>query len=64
MKGVRILAVIPARSGSKGIPRKNVRLLAGKPLIYYSIHTALACNVITDVAVRLCSVPLHWRGTM
>ena len=55
---MRILAVIPARGGSKGIPRKNVRLLAGKPLIYYSIHTALACNVITDVAVTTDSVEI------
>lgn len=33
---MRILAIIPARGGSKGIPRKNVRLMAGKPLLYYS----------------------------
>ena len=32
-----ILIVIPARGGSKGIPRKNLRLLSGKPLIYYII---------------------------
>ena len=32
-----ILLVIPARGGSKGIPRKNLRLLNGKPLIYYAI---------------------------
>lgn len=36
-----ILIVIPARGGSKGIPRKNLRSLSGKPLIYYSIRTAL-----------------------
>ena len=35
-----VLAVIPARGGSKGIPRKNVRLMNGKPLIYYAIHNA------------------------
>ena len=38
MKGI---VVIPARGGSKGIPRKNVRLLGGKPLIAYSIENAL-----------------------
>ena len=32
---MKILAVIPARGGSKGIPKKNIRLLAGKPLIAY-----------------------------
>lgn len=48
---MNILAVIPARGGSKGIPRKNVRLMAGKPLIYYAIHNAQVCDGITDVAV-------------
>lgn len=40
------LFVIPARGGSKGIPRKNIRPLAGKPLIHYSIEVAraLACD--------------------
>ena len=50
-KGHKILAVIPARGGSKGIPRKNIRLLAGKPLIAYSIQTALNSKYIDDVAV-------------
>lgn len=48
---VRILAVIPARGGSKGIPRKNVRLLNGKPLLSYAIETARACPQITDIVV-------------
>lgn len=48
---MRILAVIPARGGSKGIPRKNIRLLAGKPLIYHCIRTAQHCAAITDIAV-------------
>lgn len=38
----KILAVIPARGGSKGVPRKNVRPVCGKPLIVYTIETALA----------------------
>ncbi len=46
-----ILAVIPARGDSKGIPRKNVRLLNGKPLIYYAIKHATECPLIDDVAV-------------
>ena len=37
----KIVAIILARGGSKGIPRKNIRLLAGKPLIAYSIEAAL-----------------------
>ena len=36
----RILAIIPARAGSKGVPGKNMRLLAGKPLIHYTIVSA------------------------
>lgn len=45
------VAVIPARGGSKGVPRKNIRLLAGKPLIAYSIEAALASKTIDRVVV-------------
>ena len=48
---MRVLVVIPARGGSKGIPRKNLRSLAGKPLIAYSIQTALASKYEPDVYV-------------
>ena len=41
----KIIAIIPARSGSKGIPRKNIRLLAGKPLIGYSIEATLTSKI-------------------
>lgn len=47
----KVLAIIPARGGSKGIPRKNVRLLNGKPLIAYSIEQALRTPAITRVVV-------------
>ena len=46
-----IVAIIPARSGSKGIKNKNIRLLAGKPLIAYSIEHALKANSIDRVIV-------------
>ena len=46
-----MLAVIPARGGSKGVCRKNVRDLAGKPLIAYSIECAQATAQIDDVVV-------------
>lgn len=46
-----ILGIIPARGGSKGVPHKNIRNLAGKPLIAYTIETALGCNEITDLVV-------------
>lgn len=40
IQGKTVLAIIPARGGSKGIPRKNIRLLAGKPLIAWTIEEA------------------------
>ena len=46
-----ILVVIPARGGSKGIPRKNLRLLNNKPLISYSIEAAKASQYVDDVVV-------------
>lgn len=45
------LAVIPARGGSKGIPRKNLRTLGGKPLIAWTIEAALAANGVSRVVV-------------
>lgn len=48
---MNILAIIPARGGSKGIPRKNLRLLNNKPLIYYSINNALSSKYNIDVYV-------------
>lgn len=46
-----MLAIIPARGGSKRLPGKNVMLLNGKPLIAYTIEQAMACEEITDVIV-------------
>ena len=48
---MNILAIIPARSGSKGIPGKNVKPLRGKPLLAYSIAHALGTPSITRVVV-------------
>ena len=48
---MRIIAIIPARGGSKGIPRKNIKLLAGKPLVAYSIEVAIKSKYITKVFV-------------
>ncbi len=41
-----ILALIPARGGSKGVPRKNIRPLAGKPLIHYACDSALGSRYV------------------
>jgi N-acylneuraminate cytidylyltransferase len=48
---VEVLALIPARGGSKGIPRKNVLSIAGKPAIAYSIEQARASRHIRRVVV-------------
>ena len=45
------LAIIPARSGSKGLVDKNIKLLDGKPLIAYSIEAALQSGVFDMVMV-------------
>jgi CMP-N,N'-diacetyllegionaminic acid synthase len=47
----RTLAIIPARGGSKGVPRKNVRMIAGKPLIAWTIEGALAARGVDRVIV-------------
>ncbi len=46
-----VLAIIPARGGSKGIPRKNIRNFAGHPLIAYSIEAGLLAKSVTRVIV-------------
>ena len=46
-----ILAVIPARGGSRGIPRKNLRRIAGKPMIAYTIQAALASRRVDQVVL-------------
>lgn len=48
---MRILGLIPARGGSKGVPRKNIKLLHGKPLVQYSIESALKCELIDKLVV-------------
>ena len=46
-----VLAIIPARGGSKGVPRKNIRTLCGKPLIAWTIEEALKCQYIDRLLV-------------
>lgn len=57
-EGKRIVALIPARGGSKGIKLKNMAPLADKPLILYSIETALASEYIDDVVVTTDSLEI------
>jgi len=48
---INILGIIPARKGSKGIPHKNIRNLAGKPLIAYTIESAIKSKLIDKLIV-------------
>lgn len=48
---MKILVIIPARGGSKGIPHKNIKPLNGKPLIYYTIDTARSIVPDEDICV-------------
>ena len=50
-KNFKILAIIPARGGSKGIPKKNIKELGGKPLISHTIKQARESELITDFFV-------------
>jgi len=68
-----VLGIIPARGGSKGVPRKNIRLLCGKPLLAYSVEQALKAkrldrlivstedDEIAEVA-RLCGAEVLMRS--
>lgn len=47
----KILAIIPARGGSKGVPRKNIKYLNGKPLISYTIEAANSSKYIDKIVV-------------
>ena len=45
------LAIIPARGGSKRIPRKNIKEFLGKPIISYSIEAAINSNLFDEIMV-------------
>ena len=60
---MNILAIIPARAGSKGVPNKNIRLLGQHPLVYYSIKNALQSKYITDVIISTDSNPVRIKST-
>ena len=47
----KVLAIIPARGGSKGIPKKNIKAISGKPMITYTIEAAKECKYIDKVIV-------------
>lgn len=51
MHNKKILAIIPARGGSKRIPRKNIKDFLGKPIISYSIEAAIGSNIFDEIMV-------------
>ena len=64
-KKTEVLAIIPARGGSKGIPRKNIRSFSGFPLIAWSIAAALQADTVTRIVVstddeEIALVALEW----
>ena len=59
---MKVLCVVPARSGSKRVKNKNLRLLNGKPLIYYSIKSALNSKKITNTYLSTDSMKIKKIG--
>ena len=62
---MRVLGIITARGGSKGIPRKNVALLLGKPLLAYTAEAALASRKLTRTVlstddVEIANIGRQW----
>jgi len=57
-KAPEVLAIIPARGGSKGVPSKNTRLLCGKPLIAYTVEEALKSRHISRTIVSTDSADI------
>lgn len=55
---MKTLAIIPARGGSKRIPKKNIRWFCGKPIIAYSIDAALKCGLFDEVIVSTDSAEI------
>lgn len=60
----KVLAIIPARGGSKGIPKKNIKPICGKPMITYTIEAAKECSYIDKVIVstdneEIADVSMH-----
>lgn len=69
--GPRVLGLVPARGGSKGVPRKNTRDLRGKPLLQYTAEVALAAGRLSRVVLttddeeiarigRRCGLEVPW----
>jgi len=65
--GKTVLAIIPARGGSKGVPRKNIRDVAGKPLIAWTLEEAAKSEYIDRIVVstddqEIADTAVQWGG--
>ena len=59
-----LLAIIPARGGSKGIPKKNIKNFGGKPLIQWTIEAALESQFIDKIILILnINSPIWYKPT-
>ena len=58
IKKMKILAIIPARGGSKGVPGKNIKLLNAKPLLAYTSEIALQSKQLTEVIISTEDEPI------
>ncbi len=66
INGKSVLAIIPARGGSKGVPRKNIRLVAGKPLIAWTIEAAKKSKYLDRIILssedeEIIKIAQHWN---
>ncbi|MGB7208327.1 MAG: acylneuraminate cytidylyltransferase family protein [Pyrinomonadaceae bacterium] len=62
---MKVLGIIPARGGSKGVPRKNIKILCGKPLLAYTIEHALNARRLTRTILstedtEIAEVGMSW----
>ena len=58
----KVVAIIPARAGSKRLPGKNKRMLAGKPLIAWTIEQAIDCSFIDEIIITSNDVDVLKMG--
>ena len=66
---MRTVGVVPARGGSKGVPRKNIRRINGKPLLEYTAEAALKATRLSRVILttddeEIASVVALWRHSL
>ena len=60
---MKILVIIPARGGSKGVPKKNIAKINNIPLIGYTISAALKVSDLTDIC-KANDIPHHFSNYM